>query len=79
MEALIRLPMAIQMTTLCQVLLTRRSRNRPRDHLATAMPTTAKVCPMASNRTALTRSSITGMSNMFWPKPYSAETVVKMV
>lgn len=47
-EAPISPPMVSQMATLCHVLVTSRSRKSPRDHLATAMPTTAKVWPMAS-------------------------------
>jgi hypothetical protein len=69
MEAPMRALMAIQTTTLCQGSVMSLSKNKPSDHFATAIPITANVCPIASNKMAFAKSSGFGISNMFWPKP----------
>ena len=70
-DAPARAAIHIQIAILCHVSFTIRSKKSPSDHLATAMPTTANVCPIASNRMAEGKSSgsWTTISKTFCPKP----------
>lgn len=72
------MPIANHIAILIENLLTRRSKKRPRDTFAMAVPRTANVCPISSQRIAFTRS-VSSISVIFWPNPKYADTVVKSV
>lgn len=68
MEMIAKLIIAAQIDNRCHGLTTIRSKNRPKDNFAIAMPSTANVCPIISIYTAFAASFKDRLA-IGWPNP----------